>query len=232
MKLKVSKQIFDRYPQVEIGIVTVKNACNFNKGEEIQNLLRKAEEKIRERISEEKVLEVPEVIKLREIYQSFGAKPRDYRSSIEALIRRVAKGNNLPRINPLVDLYNYISLEYILTAGGEDTNRVKGDLILDFANGGETFIPLGSNENSSPWGGEVVYKDDEGVICRCWNWREGDRTKLTEKTENAVLVLEDFNENSEKLLSALKELKSLIEKYCEADCEIKVINKENPEGEI
>ena len=148
MKLKVSKQIFDRYPQVEIGIVTVKNACNFNKGEEIQNLLRKAEEKIRERISEEKVLEVPEVIKLREIYQSFGAKPRDYRSSIEALIRRVAKGNNLPRINPLVDLYNYISLEYILTAGGEDTNRVKGDLILDFANGGETFIPLGSNENS------------------------------------------------------------------------------------
>ena len=55
---------------------------------------------------------------------------------------------------------------------------------------------------------------------------------MTEKTENAVLVLEDFNENSEKLLSALKELKSLIEKYCEADCEIKVINKENPEGEI
>ena len=113
MKIVISKNLFEKYPSVSIGVIIAKNLKNVSHNKEIQNLLRMIEEKIRKDISPEEILNVPEVIKLREIYKSFGAKPQDYRSSIESLIRRVVKGNNLPQINSLVDLYNYISLKYL-----------------------------------------------------------------------------------------------------------------------
>jgi len=232
MKIVISKNLFEKYPSVSIGVIIAKNLKNVSHNKEIQNLLRMIEEKIRKDISPEEILNVPEVIKLREIYKSFGAKPQDYRSSIESLIRRVVKGNNLPQINSLVDLYNYISLKYILTAGGEDSDKIEGNLVLDFATGDEEFFAIGSAENNPPSAGEVVYKDDKGVICRCWNWREGDRTKLTEETQNAILVVEDFNDQKEKLSTALAEFNLLTEKYCGAKCQIKILNRQNFEEEI
>ena len=83
----------------------------------------------------------------REAYSSFDAKPKDYKSSIEALAKRVLKGEQLPSINGLVDLGNYISIKYVLPVGGEDLNVVKGAIKLRFANGTEPFSRIGSSEN-------------------------------------------------------------------------------------
>jgi len=233
MKFKISEQVAEKYPEVNIGVVIVKDADNSLYNEEIQELLRKTEEEMRKKIDIEKILEVPSVAKWREVYKSFGAKPSDTRNSAEAILRRVLKGGNLPKINCLVDLYNYISLKYTLTVGGEDIDKIEGDLVLDFANGDEEFIAIGSDENKPPMDGEVVYKDDKGVACRCWNWKEGDRTKLTDKTKNAVLVIENLIPGEEsKFKEALDELKQLVEKYCNAKCEGVVLNKDNLEVEL
>ena len=56
--------------------------------------------------------------------------------------------------------------------------------------GDEDFVPLGGAVQEPPPAGAVIYRDDVGVICSCWNWREADRTKLTETTTDAVLVIE------------------------------------------
>ena len=195
-------------------------------------MIRDIEKKTREDIDSESVIKIPAIAKWRDIYRSFGAKPGKYRNSVEALIKRVLK-TELYKINPLVDLYNYISIKYLMTVGGEDMDTMEGNLILDFAQGNEEFFPLGSDKNDSPWEGEVVYKDDKGVICRCWNDKEGDRTKLTDKTGNAVIVIENMiPDDRQKLIDALGECKGLIEKYCGADCEIKILNKINPEEEL
>jgi len=232
MAIKISKKILEKYPELNIGVVIAKNLDNSKYNEEISQMIREIEKKTREEIDPEKVKEIPIIAKWREIYKSFGAKPGEYRNSVEALIKRVLK-TELYKINALVDIYNYISIKHIMTVGGEDIEGIEGDLILDFAKGDEDFIPLGEQENKSPWKGEVVYKDDKGIICRCWNWREGDRTKLTKNTKNAIIVIENLlPENNEKLKKALKELKGLLGKYCNADCEIKILNKENSEEEI
>ncbi len=232
MMMKIAEKIFEKYPEFEVGVIIARDLDNSKYNEEIQGLIRGIEKETREKIDPEEVTQNPTIAKWREIYKSFGAKPSDYRNSVEALIKRVLK-TELYKINPLVDLYNYISIKYIMTAGGEDIDKIEGDLILDFANGDEEFIPLGEEENKSPWEGEVVYKDDKGAICRCWNWREGDRTKLTEDTKNAVLVIENIiPEDNEKLKEALEELKSLIEKYCGAKCETHILNKENSEVDL
>ena len=77
------------------------------------------------------------------------------------------------------------------------------------------------------------HKDSKGIICRCWNWRESERTKLTENTENAVIVIENvLPDKNEELENALKELKDLIEKYCGGNLKILFLNKENPDIEI
>jgi len=107
----------------------------------------------------------------------------------------VSNGNHIGNINPLVDIYNSISLKYALPCGGEDIDRFQGDLLLTKASGNEEFVVLGTDENSPPYEGEIVYKDELGAVCRCWNWREAVRTMLTEETKNAFLCIELVDES-------------------------------------
>jgi DNA/RNA-binding domain of Phe-tRNA-synthetase-like protein len=233
MEFKIVDKIFEKYPELDVGVLVCKGIDNSKDSENVQKILRKVEEQKRKEIDSEKILEIPSILKWREVYKSFGAKPSKYRNSAEALLRRVVGGNDIYKINSLVDIYNLVSLKYICTVGGEDLDKLKGDLVLDFADGKEEFIALGSDENHSPKEGEVVYKDNRGVICRRWNWRESDRTKLTEDTKNAIIVIENLiPEEDENFKNALSELKTLIENYCGGNCELNILNKENKEFEI
>lgn len=188
MKFLIKKEIFNSFPDLIIGTVLAKGVDNKGEFQEINNLLREAEDKIKYEFSKfESPSRHPNIVVWRKAYKKFGADPHDYRCSIEALVRRVLKGEKIRHINKLVDLYNYISLKYIVPVGGEDLDKIKGNLILDFAKGNEPFVRLGGTENEPPLPGEVIYKDDGGVICRRWNWREAERTKLTEETKNPSL---------------------------------------------
>ncbi len=230
--MKISNKIIEKYPDLNVSVVVARDLDNSGDSEEIQKMMREMEKQMQDKINPEEVSTIPVIAKWREIYRSFGSKPSDFRNSAEAILKRALKGE-LPKINLLVDIYNYLSLKYTLTAGGENIDKMKGDLVLDFATGDEEFKGIGDEENDSPLKGEVIYKDDLGVVCRRWNWREADRTKLTEETKNVILVMENFiPEENEKLEQATEELKSLVEKYCKANCEVKILNKENMEIEI
>lgn len=62
------------------------------------------------------------------------------------------------------------------------------------ATGREEFVTVAGGEESveHPDAGEVVWCDDAGVTCRRWNWRQGPRTRLTEKTTSGVFLLESL----------------------------------------
>ena len=232
MKFKISEKIFEKYPTLNVGVVIAKNIDNSKENDEIQEKIKDIIIEMRKKIDPEKVSKIPSIKKWREIYKSFGAKPYEYRNSAEALLKRILK-KDLYKINSLVDIYNYISIKYSSTVGGEDINKIKGDLILDFANGDEEFIPLGEKQNQPPWKGEVVYKDNLGIICRCWNWREGDRTKLMKTTKKAILVIENLlPEEKNKLINGLEEMKLMIQRYCDAKCKTEILNKEKMEIEF
>ena len=121
-------------------------------------------------------------------------KQKGARSSIEALLKRVHQGREFYPINPLVDLYNSVSMAYALPCGGEDMDKLVGGLSLGQAKGGEPFFPLGAEEDAPALEGEIIYYDQEGAVCRCLNWREAQRTMLTEDTKDAILVIEAINE--------------------------------------
>src|SRR4051812_13105140 len=123
-----------------------------------------------------------------EAYRAFGANPRRTRPSVDALLRRP----ELPGINRVVDAYNTISVRYGLPIGGEDLDAYDGPARLVRAEGNEPFDMVKNGEPvvEHPEPGEVVWRDDAGVTCRRWNWRQCTRTHITEQTKNAVFILE------------------------------------------
>jgi len=92
---------------------------------------------------------------------------------------------------------------------------------------------LGESEVQSPYENEVIYKDDIGTICRRWNWKEVDRTKLTEDAQNAVLVIEGLSGvDKSVVVKAIEELEELIRIHCGGETETYLLDKDNTEVEL
>ncbi|MBI3619353.1 hypothetical protein HY213_04970 [Candidatus Peregrinibacteria bacterium] len=212
----IVSSIFEQFPDVMVGILVCRDLTNPPSVPEVTTLLRDAEARLRSRIASADALkEHPTIAAWQEIHRRFGSNPNKFPPSIQALAKRVLKGGTLPTISTLVDLYNVASLTFMIPAGGEDLDQASGDITLTFAEGTEPFQALGESENESPNPGEVVYRDSAGVICRRWNWREGARTRLTQQTKNAVLVLEAVPPNSRSdLETALDVLSAHVQRFC------------------
>jgi DNA/RNA-binding domain of Phe-tRNA-synthetase-like protein len=230
-RLLVTPEIFALFPDVVLGVIVAREIDNSGESEAILTGLRQEETRVRERFAAQPISEHPHIAPWREAYRKFGAKPKDHPSSIENLVRRVAKGHALPRINPLVDLYNTISLRFLLPAGGEDLDRTQGDIQLTVAGAEEAPVKLlGEPEARPPYPGEVIYKDDLGAICRRWNWKEADRTKLTPQTRRAILILEGLpSVGLVEVEEATESLAELVQAHCGGVVVRAVLRRDRPE---
>ncbi|MFF7547986.1 B3/4 domain-containing protein [Streptomyces canus] len=160
--------------------------------------------------------EDPHMAAWREVYTAFGSKPSRTRNSAEALAKRALSDAGLPRINVLVDLYNAISVAHLVPVGGEDLDRIRGGMRLVRATGDEDFVTVAGGEEAveHPDAGEVIWRDEDGVTCRRWNWRQGPRTRLTEETVSAVFLLEGMAPMPlADMEKAAAELAELLEKF-------------------
>ena len=232
-KFIIEEAFWDVFPNAKIGIILVKGINNRIDNSEIYEQMLLASEKEASKFFVEPEFSNNAVIKVwRDAFQQFKTK-KGAITSIEALLKRVNNGNHIGTINPLVDMYNSISMKYAMPCGGEDIDSFVGDVKLTKAVGGEHFITLGSDEDAPPYEGEIVYKDDAGAICRCWNWRESVRTMLTEKTENAFLCIELVDEKREsEFQNALKELEEITHQNLGGSYKIFVMDKDHFEIEI
>ncbi|MEU2183966.1 B3/B4 domain-containing protein [Streptomyces thermolilacinus] len=167
-------------------------------------LLDEAARRLAERLDGRAPHEDPHMAAWRGAYTAFGAKPSRTRNSAEALARRALADGGLPRVNRLVDAYNAVSVAHLVPVGGEDADRVRGGMSLVRAVGDEPFATAaaGADVVEHPSPGEVVWRDDEGVTCRRWNWRQGTRTRLTDTSVNALFLLEGLAPMSRAALEA------------------------------
>ncbi|WP_283675986.1 B3/B4 domain-containing protein [Clostridium perfringens] len=230
-KFIIEDDFWELFPNAKIGIITCNGIDNTIKDEnQYKDMISQGEKEALTHLTNEE-FSSNEVIKVwRDAFKKFKTK-KGARSSIEALLKRVSTGKGLGTINPLVDIYNSISLKYAMPCGGEDMDKFIGDIRLTKATGDESFITLGSDKSEPPYEGEIVYKDDEGAICRCWNWRESVRTMLTEDTKNAFLCIELVDEKREKEFeNALKELSQLVEKNLGGKSEVSILHINNKEA--
>jgi DNA/RNA-binding domain of Phe-tRNA-synthetase-like protein len=80
-----------------------------------------------------------EIVAVRTMYKRVGIDPTKRRPSSEALLRRVRKGDPLPRVNSMVDVCNWCSLEFQLPYGLYDASRIEGDVVLRLGHEGESY---------------------------------------------------------------------------------------------
>lgn len=234
MKLIINNQIFKQYPDLVIGVVVAKGIDNTKNTNEIQQQIREIEGKIKANFDKETLSQDPKINIWRKVYSSFGVKSKDAKSSVENLYRLVLRGIELRKINNLVDAYNLISLKYMMPVGGEDIDKIVGDLELTIAGDNEVPVKLlGDDEPEAPQAGEIFYKDNHSAVCRRWNWREADRTKLTENTKNAIFVVEGLPPvGKQEIESAINELKGLVEKHSGGEITTFILDSNNNSMEI
>ncbi|WP_449541333.1 B3/B4 domain-containing protein [Enterobacter ludwigii] len=139
-----------------------------------------------------------------DVFRAFGAKPKRTPCSASALRKRVLKEGALPPLDPVVDIYNAISIRYAIPVGGENLAAYAGAPRLTIAEGNEPFDTLkeGQPVIEYPDAGEVIWRDDIGVTCRRWNWRQGVRTRLDSQAQHMWFILESLPSMP---LSALQE---------------------------
>ena len=139
-----------------------------------------------------------------DVFRAFGAKPKRTPCSASALRKQVLKESALPPLDPVVDIYNAISIRYAIPVGGENLAAYAGAPRLTLAEGNEPFDTLkeGQSVIEYPDAGEVIWRDDIGVTCRRWNWRQGVRTRLDSQAQHMWFILESLPSMP---LSALQE---------------------------
>ncbi|GAB4117341.1 MAG: B3/4 domain-containing protein [Roseiflexaceae bacterium] len=228
MQIVVEQPFWELFPSAQIGLVMATGIDNQRGQEQAAALLEQAIGEAVAKPGGAAIAEHPAVAPWRVAYSQFGAKPSAFRSSIESLIRSAQSGR-LRSINPLVDLYNAVSLRFLLPCGGEDLDTIAGTIRLTRARGDESFRTIGATADDPPKAGEVIYADDLGAICRCWNWREADRTKLTSETRRAILVIEALPAHDPALLpAALAELATLVREVLGGQTETAILVRERP----
>ncbi len=233
MKFTIDPKIFEEFQNLKVGVITAKNIDNNRRISAVESLLRGVSMQRKKEFEKKTLDEDPRILRWREAYSRFGAKPSKYPSSIEALLARIIEDKEIPHINSLVDIYNYMSLKSVIPVGGEDMDKFYGDVKLTYAFGGECFRPINTAEIKQVKTGEIVYKDRGGVIVRRWNYREAERTKITKDTQNALVVLEDLNDiQIEEFEKILYEFQDLIERYLGGDVAVYILTEDNNEIDL
>jgi DNA/RNA-binding domain of Phe-tRNA-synthetase-like protein len=204
----VDPAIFERWPNYRVLAIVAQGLAI--PGEAVQpegsSPLDRAEAAVRARGITDWTTE-PHLAAWMRAYADFGAKPKRTSPSALALIKRVDAG--LPRIDPLTDLYNAVSVTHALPIGGEDLDAYVGPPRLTIATGDEPFdtIDKGEPVTDHPGAGEVVWRDDLGITCRRWNWRQCVRTRITPESRNVIFLLEALEPMTDsELLAAGDEL--------------------------
>lgn len=186
LEYRVDSAIFEAHPGYKRGVVVVHGASNCLSNAELIALLREEEEQLRIRLHGCNVADHPAIASWRDAYRRFGARPSEYRSSIEAMVRRVVKPEPLPSINALVDIGNIVSLRHMLPAGVHPLPTRGGiSVALRHSETGDMFLPIGSDEAESPAVGEVVFCEGQNVLTRRWTWRQAAGTQ-TQADASAV----------------------------------------------
>jgi DNA/RNA-binding domain of Phe-tRNA-synthetase-like protein len=193
-RVAVEQPVFELRPDYAVLIIVAEGLRPGPSDEATGALLGEAEEQAKAMLDGRDAGELAPVAAWRAAYQAFGAKPKRTRPSVEALLRRVEAG--LPRIDRITDIYNAISVRHLLPVGGEDLARYRGPARLARAAGDEPFDTVRDGEpvTGHPEPGEVIWRDDDGVTCRCWNWRQCVRTRITHATASAMFILDGLAE--------------------------------------
>ena len=137
--------------------------------------------------------EFPEIQAWRRAFAKMGLKPTQYRCASESLLRRLRKEGTLPRIHPVIDLCNAVSVAYAIPVAVLDVAKISGSLVVRHARGDEKYVTFaGTVEHPNP--GEVIFADEDGQAhARRWTNRQSGHSAVSATTSDVLIVSEGLH---------------------------------------
>jgi DNA/RNA-binding domain of Phe-tRNA-synthetase-like protein len=213
VRFVVSPKIFELFPGLKLPVVVAQGIEPTANSIRVEKLWREAWEEAGLLASTyANAQSHPRVAAWREAMAATGVSGRKYPSSVESLLRRAFKGGEPPRINPLVDFYNSISLRYVVPAGGFDLALLGDALELRLTREADTFRPLDSASAERVEPKEVAYASGNEILTRHFVWKQSHTGLLSESTRSVFLVSEVLGEVEE---SADGLAQAVLEDLCE-----------------
>jgi DNA/RNA-binding domain of Phe-tRNA-synthetase-like protein len=233
MRFCIEEEVFRMFPQFCRGIVVAAGVDNSRACPELEKLLREEEEKMRQDSAMDMATH-PRLVAWKEAYRQFGSNPNKFTPSIVFLAKQVKSGKTVRSISPAVDAFNLISIRHMIPCGGDDMGSVEGDVTLGRAVSDETFAPIFKPEEiEHPEPGEVIYvnRRTKRILCRRWNWRNADFSKLAPETRNLAINVDGMMPSISRLEieEAAEELKRLLIQFCGGTISVHYLDAQNRE---
>ena len=231
IEIRIHPKIFEDHPTFRRGIVITRDMDNRGHSPELEDMLNRAIG-----LAAEKPIDLktdPLATAWNEAHRQFGSNPNKFPPAHCALLKRIQKpGARLAFINKVVAIMNINSIEARTPVGGDDVIRAGGNLELRYADGSETFTPLGNpGSTENPVAGEVIYvvPESKEVMCRRWNWRNSHHTRIAEDTRIIVMNIDGLGENSETRAVATRDrVARMLADYCQAEATTALLTPEQP----
>lgn len=230
-EIRIQAKIFEEYPNFRRGIVIARNMDNQGHSRELENMLSSAIAQAVQRPIDFK--EDPRITAWNEAHRQFRSNPNKFPPAHCALLKRVQRPNaKIPFINKVVAIMNINSIRDATPVGGDDVKRAGGSMELRYADGSETFTPLGNPDvKEQPDPGEVIYvvAESKEVMCRRWNWRNGHETRIVEDTRVIVMNIDGLGKDSEARSTVTRDrVAQMLEAYCQAEVTTTLLTSSQP----
>lgn len=229
MQFRIAPEVHELAPDFCVGVVVATGLDNRSLDPAIAAWLDEEMANVRRTLVGRPLHDDPAIKVWRDAFTRVGIDPERYPSAIEALLRRVMHGEDVPQINPAVDLANAISLRHGVPIGAHDIDRLRGDIEVRLSRGGDKFTPRGHSESEDVPAGEVVYADDAEVRTRRWVWRLGENGKVTGATHTVFFPIDGFSGITDQAVrAATAELADLLNKRLGAKTKQFFVDRQHP----
>lgn len=215
---------FDIAPEVRaLGVrgafAIVEGLDNASASSALERYLAELKARLATTLTPQSVADDPVLRGFRELHERVGRSSRRFPASAESLANLFLRKGIVPRINPVVDIYNAVSLETRLSLGAHDIARVAGNITLRLTRGDERFVPLGASGPEPVGPGEYAYVDDDNrILCRLEH-RQCEQTKVTPQSTACFYILQGNGATPRAAIEhALDRLVSLTTTLCGGRC--------------
>jgi DNA/RNA-binding domain of Phe-tRNA-synthetase-like protein len=193
MYFQHAPDIWADFPELAAGLVYVDG---IDADADVDSRVRHYMGIARERLGNEPESALPEIQAWRRAFSKMGLKPTQYRCASEALLRRFRKEGELPRLHPLIDLCNAVSLAFAIPVAAIDAAKIDGGIEVRRARGDERYQTFGG-EIEHPEPGEVIFADESGQAhARRWTNRQSGLSAVGSATGTVLVVSEAMHETS------------------------------------
>lgn len=215
----IDKPVLEKFPTISIGIAIIRNV-HIKKFD--PDLKRKIQKFVHEQqhLNNEVISAYPEIQSYRKLYKEMGIDWHSRRPSPEALLRRISQGKGLYPINTCVDAYNLVVMQNRVSSGAFDLNTISFPTTLRFAKEGEQILLLGDTEATHYKPTELAYFDQVGGYNIDFNYRDAQRTAVTENTTDLLINIDGvYDITREQVEKTLQETVDIISLYCSGTIE-------------